>query len=103
LFASYRIDDDGGQGSQVATRPQDFITSYPMRFQTPEVKMSIRLNRYMDWNVGYQYYSYRETQIPNPFGWVVLSGTPNRLFVPANQNYTAHMPYTSLTFYFGRE
>jgi hypothetical protein len=103
FFASYRIDDDGGQGSNRATRPYDFVTSYPMKYQTPEVKLSFRINRRMDWNVGYQYYSYSETQIPDPYGWVVVSGTPNRLFVPANQNYTAHMPYTSVTFYFGRE
>jgi len=103
LFASYRIDDDRGQGNRTITRPQDFITSYPMKFQTPEVKMSLRINRYMDWNLGYQYYSYRETQIANPFAWVVLTGRPNQLFAPQNQNYTAHMPYTSLTFYFGRE
>jgi hypothetical protein len=103
LFASYRIDDDRGQGNRTVTRPQDFITSYPMKFQTPEVKMSMRINKYMDWNLGYQYYSYRETQIANPFAWIVLTGRPNQLFVPQNQNYTAHMPYTSLTFYFGRE
>lgn len=103
LFASYRIDDDRGQGDRVATVAQNFITSYPMRFQTPEAKVSFRINRFIDWNVGYQYYSYKERQVPNPLAWVVLSGTPNRVFVPANQNYTAHMPYTSLTFYFGRE
>jgi hypothetical protein len=103
FFASYRIDDDGGQGSTVATHPYDFVTSYPMRYQTPEVKLSFRINRRMDWNVGYQYYSYRETQIPDPYANVVLSGATTRLFVYANQNYTAHMPYTSLTFYFGRE
>jgi hypothetical protein len=103
LFASYRIDDDKGQGSMVATNPYDIITSYPMRFQTPEAKVSFRLNRWIDWNVGYKYYSYRETQFASPYAWVVVSGAPNRLFVPANQNYTAHMPYTSLTFYFGRE
>ena len=103
LFASYRIDDDRGQGDRVAATAHDFITSYPMRFQTPEVKLSFRVNRFMDWNVGYQYYSYKETQIPNPLGWVVLSGAPNRIYTVANQNYTAHIPYTSLTFYFGRE
>jgi hypothetical protein len=74
-----------------------------MRFQTPEIKLSLSLNRYIDWNVGYQYYSYRETQFANPFAWVVLTGSPTRLGTVANQNYTAHMPYTSLTFYFGRE
>lgn len=103
MYAAYRIDDDSGQGDRVTTRPQDIITSYPMKYQTPEIKLSYRINRFMDWNVGYQYYSYRETQVPNPFAWVVVTGAPNRIYAPQNQNYTAHMPYTSLTFYFGRE
>src|SRR5262249_20553876 len=29
MFASYRIDDDSGQGGRVPLRPQDIITSYP--------------------------------------------------------------------------
>jgi hypothetical protein len=103
LFASYRIDNDDGQGDRTITRPQDIITSYPMRFQTPEVKLSFRINRHIDWNVGYQYYSYSEKQFANPFAWIVLTGTPNRRQTVANQNYTAHMPYTSVTIYFGRE
>jgi hypothetical protein len=83
IFASYRINDDRGQGDLMSTRPQDIITSYPMRFQSPEVKVAIRLTNNIDWNLGYQYYDYKE-----------------RLVAP--QNYNAHLPYTSLRFYFGR-
>ena len=83
LFASYRISDDRGQGSRVSTRLQDIITSYPMKYQSPEVRLAVRLTRYMDWNVGYRYYDYKE-KFPNA------------------QNYSAHLPYTSLRFYFGR-
>lgn len=103
FYAAYRINDDQGQGSRIQTRPEDIITSYPMRYQSPEVRLAFRLTRNIDWNVGYQYYSYSETPLFNPFAWVVISGQPNRLFtnVPA-QNYTAHMPYTSLRIYFGR-
>jgi hypothetical protein len=82
IFASYRISDDRGQGDRVSTRPQDIITSYPMRFNSPEVKLAFRITRNVDWNVGYQYYDYKER------------------FVNA-QNYNAHLPYTSLRFYFG--
>ena len=92
LYASYRIDRDPGQGSLVETRPQDFITSYPIRFQQPEIRMAIRLTRNIDWNVGYQYYSYVEFPKFSPF---VIGQT-----YPA-QNYTAHLPYTSLRIYFG--
>lgn len=97
LFASYRINDDRGQGDRVQSRPQDIISSYPMRFQTPEARVAIRLTRNVDWNIGYQYYSYRErsfTTIMNLFA------TPT-VVIPA-QNYTAHMPFTSLRIYFGR-
>ena len=94
IYAHYSIDDDGGQGSRLVTRPQDIISSYPMTFQTPEIKLAIRLTRNIDWNVGYQYYSYDEVPPVFPFA------TPQVRF-PA-QNYSAHMPYTSLRFYFGK-
>jgi hypothetical protein len=101
LYAAYRIDDDRGQGDRVMARPQDFITSYPMRYQTPEVRLAFRITNNVDWSVGYQYYSYRETPYFNPFSAVTY---PTYLFsqrFPA-QNYSAHMPYTSLKIYFGR-
>lgn len=94
LFASYRINDDRGQGNRVITRPQDIVTSYPIRNQVPEIRLAIRLTKNIDWNLGYQYYSFEETPHFSPFA------TPTVIF-PA-QNYTAHMPYTSLRIYFGR-
>jgi hypothetical protein len=104
VFASYRFNKDTGQGDQVTTRPQDIIASYPFRFHTPEVKLSFRLSRNIDWNIGYQYYSYRERQYLNPFATTSTSTTVGST-VPlgiAPQNYNAHMPYTSLTIYFGK-
>lgn len=95
LYASYRIDDDSGQGDRMITRPQDIITSYPIRFHMPEIRLALRLTRRIDWNLGYQYYSYTETPHFNPFP------TPTVTF-PA-QNYTAHMPYTSVRIYLGRK
>jgi hypothetical protein len=83
LFASYRISDDRGQGGRISTRAQDIITSYPMRFQSPEIKLAIRLSRNVDWNLGYQYYDYRDK-------------------FTLSQNYNAHLPYTSLRIYLGR-
>jgi hypothetical protein len=82
LFAAYRINDDGGQGDRIGVLP-DIISSYPMRFQSPEFRAAIRLTRNIDWNIGYQYYDYEDT------------------FLPA-QNYNAHLPYTSLRIYFGK-
>ena len=84
LYASYRLSRDRGQGDRFSSVIQNIITSYPMRFATPEFRMAIKLSRNVDWNVGYQYYSYRDTQTPL-------------------QNYRAHLPYTSLRFYWGRD
>ena len=89
VFASYRIDDDDGQGDRIAVRPQDIISSYPIKFQSPEIRLAIRLTRNIDWNVGYQYYDYKERQTQPE--WIGF-----------NQNYNAHLPYTSVRFYFGR-
>jgi hypothetical protein len=82
FFAAYRINDDGGQGSRIGVLP-DIISSYPMRFQSPEVRVIIRLTRNIDWNIGYQYFDYDDS------------------FLPV-QNYNAHLPYTSLRIYFGK-
>ena len=83
FFGSYRINTDRGQRDLISTAPENIITSYPMTFHTPEARLAIRLNRYLDWNLGYQYYNYNE-DFPNA------------------QNYNAHLPYMSLRIYFGR-
>ncbi len=81
LFGSYRISRDAGQ-DEFSSAPQHIITSYPMNFQSPEFRVAFRINRNVDWNVGYQYFRYRDD------------------FTPI-QNYRAHLPYTSLRIYFG--
>jgi hypothetical protein len=82
LYASYRISKDFGQGDRVSLVPQNILTSYPFQLQSPEIRLALRLTKNIDWSIGYQYYDYREK-----FG--------------INQNYSAHMPYTSLRIYFG--
>jgi hypothetical protein len=101
IYAAYRVDDDGGQGDRMTTRPQDFIYSYPMTYHQPEIKISYRINNHIDWNVGYQYYSYSETPYFNPFSAVTYPTYAFRQIYQA-QNYTAHMPYTSIRIYWGR-
>jgi hypothetical protein len=89
LYASYRINDDNGQGDRLATpttTPGYLLSSYPMTFQSPEVRLAIKLNRRLDWNFGYQYYNYNESTVVGP----------------RPQNYHAHLPYTSLRIYIGR-
>ena len=90
LYGSYRISKDNGQGSRLADpagNPGTLISSYPMSFQSPEFRFAIRLNRHVDWNLGYQYYNYHESALVGP----------------RPQNYHAHLPYMSLRLYFGRK
>jgi hypothetical protein len=90
LFAAYRINKDNGQGTRLADptgSPGILVNSYPMSFQSPEARLAIKINRRLDWNLGYQYYNYRESPLVGP----------------RPQNYHAHLPYTSLRLYFGRK
>ncbi len=83
LFAAYRISRDKGQGTRASTVLENFITSYPMQFQSPEFRAAIRLTDNIDWNFGYQYFAYRDAQAPT-------------------QNYRSHLPFVSLRIYFGK-
>jgi hypothetical protein len=59
------------------------VGSYPQQFQTPEVRVAMKLHNRVDWNVGYQYFSFQEKFVNGQF-------------------YQAHLPYTSLRFYLNR-
>jgi hypothetical protein len=83
LYGSYRLSRDKGQGDRVSTVIQNIIGSYPMRFATPEFRAAIRVTDHIDWSVGYQYYGYDDIQTPT-------------------QNYNAHLPYTSIRIFWGR-
>lgn len=83
LFASYRISKDTGQGDLTTADPTILIGSTPFAFQSPEGRVILRLTPRIEWNIGYQYYNYRDRFVPG-------------------QNYHAHLPFTSLRVYFGR-
>ncbi|HSK72741.1 MAG TPA: hypothetical protein VK892_13655, partial [Pyrinomonadaceae bacterium] len=91
IYASYRFNKDNGQGDRISTAPQFIVSSYPFDLKMPEIRVAVRLTRNIDWNVGYQYYNYKENLERAHFDPI-----------PPNQNYNAHMPYTSLKIYFGR-
>jgi hypothetical protein len=82
-FLSYRITKDTGNGDSFDPANYLIVGNYPLQYQSPEIRLIFKINRYIDWNVGYQYYDYNEKFI-------------------GDQNYSAHLPYTSLRFYFGR-
>jgi hypothetical protein len=85
LFGGYRIHDDTGQNDRVAT-PNMLIGSFPYDLQSPEAKVTVKIHKNVDWIAGYQYFGYEEN-FPNT----------------AREFYHAHLPYTSLRIYFGRE
>jgi hypothetical protein len=85
LFGGYRIHDDTGQSDRAST-PSLLIGSFPYDLQSPEAKVVIKLHKNVDWIAGYQYFGYEEN-FPNT----------------AREFYHAHLPYTSLRIYFGRE
>lgn len=90
LYAAYRVNKDTGQGNHFADPtglPGLLVASYPMTFQSPEGRLAFKINRWFDWNVGYQYYNYSESPLVGP----------------RPENYHAHLPYTSLRLYFGRK
>lgn len=95
LYAAYRINKDTGQGDRLSNLAGgQLINSYPMHYQSPEARVSIRMNRRMDWNLGYQYYNYNESRLATyNQGTFIVSARP--------QNYHAHLPYISLRYYFG--
>ena len=92
IFGSYRWNKDRGHGDRAlpALNSTTILGSYPIDFKTPEIRAAIRLNRYVDWNIGYQYYDYKEDPPQQ-----TIYGLPA-------QNYSAHMPYTSVRIYLGR-
>ncbi|MFL6282235.1 MAG: hypothetical protein ACJ74Q_03605 [Pyrinomonadaceae bacterium] len=95
FFASYRVNKDTGQGDRVSNPAGGLlVTSYPMSFQSPEARLSFRISRRLDWNLGYQYYNYNESDLQK-------LNVVNYVISPRAQNYHAHLPYASLRFYFG--
>lgn len=92
VFGSYRWNKDRGHGDREipALNSTLILGSYPFDFKTPEVRAAIKLNRYIDWNIGYQYYDYNEDPPQQ-----TIYGLPS-------QNYSAHMPYTAVRIYLGR-
>jgi hypothetical protein len=84
LYGGYRFHRDPGQEDRLSSPTTGLlIASYPYQFTSPEVKLSMKLHERLDWIVGYQYFDFKEKFVNNQF-------------------YQAHLPYTSLRFYFGR-
>ena len=93
LYLGYSITRDTGDGRAGAVRPGitdptqvllSSVETFPLSFQSPLARLSIRLSSKFRWNAGYQHYSYRED-----FGLKSLV-----------QNYHANTGYTSVSWSF---
>jgi hypothetical protein len=93
LYVGYSITKDTGDGRATAvpagvTDPvQALLTSvqtYPLTYESPMGRLSIRITPKLRWNVGWQFYDYAE--MFHLFG--------------DNQNYHAHTGYTSILWAF---
>lgn len=105
FYASYRYDNDKGQGSRASTQMERLLSSYPFRTHNPEVRLAIKLSKNIDWNLGYQYNRYDEKLEFGYYPYNELVNTniiPTGARYPTNQNYRAHLPYTSIRIYFGK-
>jgi hypothetical protein len=104
FYGSYRYNKDNGQGNRVSPTLLRIISSYPFQMHMPEFRIAIKLTKNIDWNLGYQFNDYKEKLQIGYYPYNELTTNdipPNAIYAP-NQNYRAHLPYTSLRIYFGR-
>jgi hypothetical protein len=93
LYFGYSITDDTGDtGLPPAPSPTTnpvgalfaSVQTFPLTYQSPSARVSVRITSKMRWNVGYQYYNYHE--LLHLFGF--------------NQNYRANTGFTSVLWSF---
>ena len=91
LYIGYNITKDTGDGrgslaAQPSASAQLFynVQTFPLTYQTPLIRLSVRITAKIRYNLGYQYYGYREE-----FG-----------LLGYDQNYRANTGYTSLLWSF---
>jgi hypothetical protein len=84
IFGAYRISKDTGDGNSEDLPIYLLMGNYPLTFQSPEVRGTLKLFENADVNIGYQFYDYDEK-------------------INIGQNYRAHLPYISVTVYLGRK
>ena len=81
-FGYSRVQDTGGPIRNVSALDAFRLAqSFPMSYDSPQARFSLRLHTKIRWNVGWQYYRYHEDQL-------------------ATQNYSSHTGYTSVLWSF---
>jgi hypothetical protein len=66
LYAGYTRVQDLGDGRDsaaagIGSAPSQFqaVQTFPVAFQSPRARLSVKINNRLRWNAGYQYYGYR--------------------------------------------
>lgn len=88
-YMGYTVTRDAADASKMITLDQlaasastlPLVQVFPVRFESPLARLSVRLHERLRWNAGYQHYRYREE-------------------LATFQNYRAHTGYTSLLWSF---
>jgi len=61
LFFGYsRIQDTGDGRATPGTTAFQAAQTFPLSYESPQARLSLRIRENLRWNVGYQYYRYRE-------------------------------------------
>jgi hypothetical protein len=93
LFAGYSIVKDVGDGRATAVSPSitnpvqallSSVQTFPLTYESPLLRLSVRISPKVRWNAGWQYYGYGEQ-------FEILSNY---------QNFHAHTGYTSVLWSF---
>jgi hypothetical protein len=92
IYAGYTITKDTGDGRSTPTNGVTdptlalfaAVQTFPLTYQSPLARVSVRINEKVRWNVGWQFYNYHQQF--NVFGF--------------NQNFHAQTGYTSLSWSF---
>jgi hypothetical protein len=92
VYVGYNITKDTGDGRAFDLLAQTTavgqllysVQTFPLTYQTPLLRLSVKVTAKLRYNVGYQYYGYHED-----FG-----------LLEVNQSYRAHTGYTSLLWSF---
>ncbi|MFN7935149.1 MAG: hypothetical protein U0R19_17595 [Bryobacteraceae bacterium] len=86
LYFGYSLTKDTGDGRAFPVASTDafyLAQTFPLSYQSPQARLSVRLHNRLRWNLGYQHYAYRE-----------------EFFTLTYQNYRAHTGYSSLLWSF---
>ncbi len=89
VYVGYSITKDTGDGRpSFSTDPiqtlLNAVQTFPLTYQTPLARLSVRITPKIRWNAGWQFYDYSE----------------DSHFFNSNQNYRAHVSFTSVLWSF---